>query len=483
MSIETKDVGNNENLTSVNLPGNDTELKVNDPSEEYQLFMDETELVRTLLGGTKAMQYADKKYLPKFPLESDAAYKIRKENSVLFNAYRKTTNFLSGQVFQKNLVFSEDVPEEFEELFEDIDKKGNEINVFTKKSFKNGISKSVSFILVDSVKVDPNEKLSKAEEKRRGIRPFLKEIRCVDVIGMIFDEDTGQLIQVRIKETIKRKFGKYGTKKVKRIRVIEPGTWELFEENAKGDFNSIEKGNFSVDYIPIHLFIPGEYGVPPLQDLADLNLHHWKSNSDQINILHQARVPLWFGKKLDSKKMVSAVGHMIISDEDDADLKVVEINGNAISAGKEDLQETEAKMALFGLSMLVQKTGNVTATEKAINSAESNSSVSEWATDFETFLQAVLETLGKYIKKDFPKNGVSVNKEFHYGLYNVEEIKVILDSIGITCSPETAFNEIQKRGFYDESLTWEDEKDEIENSNRNSSTLGNLNGTLFNNEQ
>ena len=476
---ETKDVGGG---TKVVAGRNDAD-SVTSKSADVQEWQDRSRLPRTLMQGTYGMKKAGNEFLPKHNLESDPAYIGRLSRSTLLNAFKKTASFLSGQVFQSDIVFDDGVDPIFEEWAKAIDSKGNSLDVFAKRAFQNGTSKGVSHIFID-VPVKSADIVSQQDEKDAGIRPYFKEIKPEDVLGAIVDED-GFLVQVRIAESIKKRVGRYGTKTVQRVRVLEPGVWELHEIDSTGAAVVVDSGVFSVPIIPFVPYIPGDEwtiitGETPIMDLAELNSKHWRSMSDQDNILSVARVPILFGKHIEIEKMPVGTATMVTSEEDSADMKFVEIQGNAINAGREDIKETEAQMALYGLQQLVPRTGNITATEKALTSAESNSSLGTWATEFESVLNACFKIAGQFMNVEWPDNGVAVNKEYNFGVADPSELLAILKSQeqGVI-SAQATFTEFRRRGIYDEHLTWDDMEADLEQEKRDSVDMARMAGAAF----
>jgi len=298
------------------------------------------------------------------------------------------------------------------------------------------------------------------------------------------------LSMIRIKETITEDVGAYGSRAVNRIRVFrDTGEWEIHVLDGDGNVASTTSGILSIKRMPIVTFIPGEEttvvtGQTPLMDLAELNADHWRSSSDQTNILHVGRVPILFGRNIDAAAMPVGVSAMITSDDENADLKFVEITGAAIAAGQTDLTETEAKMALYGLQQLVPRTGNMTATEKALTSAESNSSLGTWATEYNAVLQQVFELMGAYIGVEFPVDGLTVNQEYNFGIADPQELAQILKAHdqGIL-SAQACFSEFRRRGTFDEHLTWDDVDADIEQEKRDAIDMQQMAGSEFGGEE
>ncbi len=482
---ETKDVSNATSQAANNLLNEPDSLTAQAPF--MQIWLDRSKLPRTLLGGTAAMRLAGTEFLPKHTLESVEAYSRRLSCSTLLNAFRKTASYLTGQVFQSDIIFADNVEQSFLDWSEHVDTSGNDLNVFAKRVFFNGLGRGVSHIMIDAPKASDSIKTLE-DEKKAGVRPYFREIHPESILGAIVSED-GFLEQVRIAEVATERIGRYGTKQVKKVRVLEPGKWELYRITDDDSETLEDSGTFSVPFIPLVTFIPGDdwtqvTGETPLMDLADLNASHWRSSSDQNNILHIARVPVLFGKHIDMSVMPVGVSSMIISDDDNADLKFVEHSGAAIDAGKNDLNEIEAQMALYGLQQLLPRTGNMTATEKALTSAESNSSLGTWATEFESTLNDAFKVAGAFAGIEFPDNGISVNHEYSFGVVDPQEIAQLLKAQeqGVL-SAQAVFSEIRRRGMVDEHLAWEDVDADIEQEKRDAIDMAQMAGNEFGNQE
>lgn len=456
-------------------------------STDIETWLTRSLLPRTLTKGTYGMKQAGNEFLLQHTLETDIAYKRRLKQSTLLNAYRKTCSFLSGQVFQKDVEFSDaGVDPVYIDWSKEIDSSGNDLDVFAKRVFQNGLAKGVSHILVDVPESNP-EIVTQADEAEAGIRPYFKEIRPEDIKAAIVDEN-GFLVQLRIAETVTRRVGKYGTETVDMIRVLEPGTWQLWEI-IDGDYPALVKeGTFSINAIPLVTFIPGEEwtivtGETPLMDLAELNRKHWQSSSDQDNILSVARVPILLGVAIEIEKMPVGTSTMVTSDDAEARLEYVEHSGAAIEAGASDLKETEAQMGLYGLQQLLPRSGNQTATEKAISSSESSSSLGTWTTEFESVLVRAFQVAGLFFGKEFPADGIKLNKDFSYGLSDSQELAQLISLYekGIL-SAQATFAECKRRGVVVESLTWEENQDEKTQEVRETPDFEGLAGATFGEE-
>ena len=421
-----------------------------------------------LLKGTRGMIAAGRYFLPQHTLESTPMYKARLLTSTLFNVFAKTINFLTGQVFQVDIVLSDKVTDTHKEWFKDMDSKGTSLNSFARKGFFSALGKGVIGVLVDLPRKTKDVR-SKKDEKEAGIRPYFKLVQPESILGGVVDEE-GNLIGVRLKESrmVSDPKNPFSNKKEELIRFVEKGKWTLYKVDGGKDV-LIDSGEYEKDVLPFLTFVPGEResclsGDSPLMDLAFLNSKHWRTSSDQDNILHIARVAILFSRFLDLEEVDVSSRAIINSDNENSDLKYVEHSGQAIAAGKEDIKETEASMSLYGLQQLVPRSGNMTATEKKLNNSESSSSLGVWSTEYQSFMNDCL-VMGSHMMGDnsFPVDGLQLNHEFNLGAVDPQELQSILKSEeqGIITA-QVAFEEIQRRGTFSEKIEWSDMEEDRE---------------------
>ncbi len=274
------------------------------PSTTQAAIASRAEVVRTLVAGTVAMRAAGKKYLPQEPAESKAAYDNRVARTSLFNATGKTVQDMTGKVFQKPVVLKETVPPVLAAYAENIDLTGRHVNQFARDVFYDAMQPGVAYILVDmppAVQRADGQPATLADQQAAGIRPYCVHVPAERLIGWRSTTENGAevLTQVRILECVTEQDGEWHEKAVDQIRVLEPGTWATWRKNEKEDeWVPYESGTTSlqkITLVPVYTNRTGfMVGSPPLEKLAELNVAHWQSQSDQRNILHVARVPILF---------------------------------------------------------------------------------------------------------------------------------------------------------------------------------------------
>jgi len=451
---------------------------VNTPSFAYNAMEQARELPRTLMGGTRAMREAGQKYLPQEPAESVEAYDIRRERSTLFNAYKQAVLDYVGKVFSKPIHPKEDVPDEIRGWLENVDLAGNDLNAFAKEVFKDA-SYGVSYILVDFPRIPAGRNLE--EERKAGARPYCVHVPCQNLIGWKSARIGGveTLTQVRIRETNVEDDGEWGEKTVNRVRVLDLKdgvctftVWEEQHSATEGNtwkINPDLSGAMSIGFIPIVAvytertgFMSGE---PPLSDLADLNAQHWRSSSDQENILHVARVPILFGSGFPEdggSQMNVGAGSFTKTPSDTAKLQYVEHSGAAIESGRVSIQDIEDRMAKVAMDPMVRRPGTVTATETSVGTAKASCPLQAWAWGLQDSLELTLQYMGAWVGiAPDDCGGLDVNSDFGLSITDMTLAEMTQAYQAGLLSRQTIWAELQRRGRLSDDFDAEEEMDRL----------------------
>lgn len=375
------------------------------PLAAHSLYRNDLDLVRSLHGGTRSMRAAGRRYLPQEEGETNRSYGNRLSRSVLANYYARTLEKLTGQVFQEDIEPTNDLPDAVYQLLDNIDMEGSSLSTFMRRVFYTAMHKGLCHVLVDYPQVQGR---TLADHRAAGARPYWTLIDPEQVIGWRFQEEQGRktLVQLRVTETAQVDDGLYGVKTVRRVRLYEPGRWKLFQlDEDQGQWHEARdasgqalEGMTSLGFIPLATLMLGEKqsdmtAIPCLQGLAELNCQHWQSASDQRNILHYARMITFFGKCLDVDEggsVIFGANRLVHTTSAGGDLRVVEHSGAGIEAGRNDLKDLEAAMALFGLQLLLPRVSGQTATQNVIEKGEADSALLAWARELASMLHQLL---------------------------------------------------------------------------------------------
>lgn len=428
-----------------------------------------------LMGGTEAMREA-KTLLPKWPKEEDDAYKARLATATLFPAFRRTVSVMVGKPFSKALMLGDDVPAQIVEWAEDIDREGVNLHVLCAEMMGEALAHGLCGVLVEAPKQagGTGRVQTKAEQQQAGMRPYFVRVMHRQILGYRIASANGarSLAQLRIAEDATVEDGLYGEKTAKRVRVLTPGAWEVWEKTERTtatgaeEWRLIDNGTTGLAYIPFVPFYGWRTGYmtacPPLLDLAYLNVKHWQSQSDQDTILHVARVPILAISGADDKTSLTIGGSSAVMLPVGGEMAWVEHSGAAIKAGQESLGALEEQMIQAGAELLVKKPGDRSATEAA-NDAEGNKSDLQRITEgFEDSLDRALQMLADYANLGSGGHA-SLFKDFGAATLTDASAQILVGMAQAgQISDETLITELKRRGILSADVTAEDEAERIE---------------------
>ena len=442
-------------------------------SSEISAMIEAAEKGRALMGRTKAMRAAGIKYLPKYDAESKTDYDTRLGQSWLFNGYRKAVLDMTGRVFSKPIEISEG-PAQVIEWSDNIDMAGRDLSVFLREVFKDGFQSGVSYIMVDAPRIEGEATRQQAADQ--GLRPFMSHLRVEDVLGWKTRTYNNALAlsQLRIMEsvTIQDLKDEFKQTEVPQVRVMDRldagGVLvRLYQKNDKGEWMLAVDGEYTtaapeITVVPFYAertgFMTGE---PVLEDLADVNIGHWVSQSDQRNILHFFRVPiLHITGRQDEKPMVIAAGTAVSSTDPSATLEWVKGDDKSINAGRQDLKDLEYQMQVLGLQLIADKVHS--ATGAAIDAVKETSQLSMMADSLKDSAEQALQWVAMYGGLGDVSITVGVNKEFGLTMLTPEMVKTMQADVDAgRMSAETYIEELKTRGVLRSDLNTQKELDRI----------------------
>jgi hypothetical protein len=423
-------------------------------------------LIDALMGGTKTMRQAGKKYLPQWPAEDQESYQARLATATLFPAYARTVSVLTGKPFSKPMTVGEDVPKRIAAWLENVDLQNRNLDAFASDLCQEALGYGLAGILVDYPQ-NPGVK-TVADELKTGIRPYFVHIRRDAILGWKTARIGGSLVltQLRLLESIEVPDGDFGVKFIEQVRVLTPGAWKTWRKSKPSDgpetWLPFEHGTTTLKVIP---FVPiyGRrtdfmVGVSPMLELAHANVEHWQSKSDQQTILHVARVPMLFTKDIGSDTQITiGAGAFIRASSKDADVKYVEHSGKAIEAGRISLLDLEDRMRQIGAELLVIKPGNTTEVQTIADNEQGMCDLQRIMQTVEDGLDQALDLMAQWIGE---KDGGHVSIYRDFGAATLAEASADLlykmRSSG-SLSLETLLSECKRRGILSPDIEVEEE--------------------------
>lgn len=317
---------------------------VADRSNLVEAMLKESKPVRDIIAGGRHMRAQGEAYLPKFPLESDEDYKTRLASTWLFNGVKKSRDDIAGRVFEKPAVLK--VQEgQLWDWSQNIDLEGRDLSNFAKDVFEASLEDGIAFIMADAP--PRSGELTRGEVQAMGWRPYLVGLSLSQVLGWKWElaNNAPVLTQFRIMEEVADPDrSEFSDDTIEQVRVLtleegrvivrlyrsgdKNGSWALWQEYAT-EFDQI--------YVaPVYTGRTGFFKAePPLDEIAELNLAHWRVQSDKSNCLHKSLSPLLFMRQMsvtdeDGAPVVNSASYGFAASSPDADMKWVEIAGTGL---------------------------------------------------------------------------------------------------------------------------------------------------------
>jgi len=435
--------------------------------------------IDSVLAGTASMRARGEKYLPRHEKEPVTQYQERLNRTTLYNASDMTLNSWVGRPFREPIERSDEINDDMEDVLEDVDRQGNRVDVFARNWFKEGLAKGLAHILVDMPSKTDREYRSLADDRAAGLRPYWCFIKPENLIFASHEVIGGRevLTHVRIKETVIQRAG-FGEVMVRRIRIfdrddtgVQYSVWQLFDSQTEAGQSSSEwrlvEGPTKIDLpeIPLVTFYSDRCGFmlakSPLEDLVDLNIRHWQSTSDQINVLTVARFPILAASGISQEEANLVIGpkKTLFTTDPAGKWYYLEHAGAAIAAGRQDLLDLKEEMANYGAEFLQKRPGGETATARALDSSESTSALQDATRRFNDALNQALVVTGMWMKQPEPgtlkidlSNTVVVPDSGDWDALKTARA-------GRDISREAYLGELKRRGTLDEEFDAEKDKE------------------------
>lgn len=446
-------------------------------SSAYATMLPRWEKMEALLGGTEAMRAAGETYLPKHPEENASRYNERLSTASLLNITELTLDSLVGRPFSDDIQLNDDIPEKVKNILDDVDLQGNKLTVFARQLFKEGVAKGFAHILIEFPrKEQPEDGQARtlADDRQENLRPYWVFIKPENLIFAHTKVINGveTVVHARILEETTFMDG-FAEVTQTRIRVLEPGFQEIFEKKIdpktkKEVWVSTDSFSVDLDFIPLVTFYAEKddafLAKPPLMDLADLNITHWQSGSDQRAILTAARFPIlaMSGGTDDEGDIIVGPYNFLHTTDPQGKFYYVEHNGRAIESGRKDLLDLEEQMAHYGAEFLTKRPGRETATARALDSAEATSPLQDMTIRFVDALNQALFVTAQWLKED---EGGTVKMTTDFGPENPDQsdMNILKFTRRLGDISRKAYLEEQKRrGILSEEYDIEEDLNQIQ---------------------
>lgn len=408
-----------------------------------------------LMGGSEAMREASDEFLPRHKNEDSEGYARRIKASFLLPVFAHAVENLTDTVFSNPLEWN-DVDEELENILDEVDAEGNTIEIYAKRALSLAMAKGEVYLFADEPPLPEPETgsnvVTMADRRRAGARPYLGMISADNMLAYNVERRDGRQYCTYARwheRSVRQNPETFMEETVDRVIEwrIEGNaalwrTFEKFEGQAEwteegGELKIALSGKAVLPITRYRIGSSDSFGRlrPPLHGLAEKNIEHWQSASDQRAILTISRFPMLGGSGVDSSslqrggdnELLVGPGATLFSAQPDSEFYFVEPEGKSIAAGVTDLERLEKDMSVLAFQPLMRQQAGVTATTDALGQNKANSSLQSWSIDLGLALDRAVEFISLWLKKAPPQTDFKPNTEFGIDQIDAVRVKAIQD--------------------------------------------------------
>lgn len=317
--------------------------------------------------GTDAVHDGGETYLPKLKDQSQEDYAKFVARTPFFNATWRTIAGLLGMVFSKTPVI--EVPAAVSIMLDDVTMEGESFYAFLQDVTEEALKKGRVGILVDYPQGDTLG-MTVAQAEQLGLRPMMKKYSAETIYNWRMSRVNNQTVptEVRLMETESIHDG-WDTIEEARYRVLDltPEGYRVRVYKVDDKGNEIQIGDDlfplmsgrPLSFIPFQFIgtddLSADIDEPPLIDLVDMNLHHYRTSAIKANALPFAVPTMFIAGPLNlevGEKIYVGSSKAIHSTDPSAKASYIEYSGQGLGAVEKEIDKTEQQMAILGARML-----------------------------------------------------------------------------------------------------------------------------------
>ena len=397
--------------------------------------------------GTNYIRNMAETFLPQEPRESDDAWDSRVSRSVLSPYTSRIIETAAGAILRKPIHIEGN---EYWQLFsQNVDGLGSNLNEYARRAVVSSLTYGHSAILVDYPAAMGARNL--AEERAQNRRPYFINIDAPQIWGWRQESTMpgSPLTQVRIHEYTTRPLNDFGEEQIEQMRVIYPGRYDLYTL-GQDVVEFTKSGGYSLDEIPLVPIYSNRRGMlrslPPLLDIANLNITHYQRQADLIHALHVAAMPILILEGWESATSDVGVGvNYALAMQPGNKAYYVQSDATSFDAQMAELQSLEQQMSTLGITKLFgQKFVAESAEAKRIDQAQSNSVLAIVSQELESALNQAFRFAARYVGIEPPV--IRIDRDFDYYRLIGQDVAVLTQLNELGKLSDTTLLEILRRG-------------------------------------
>jgi hypothetical protein len=451
---------------------------------DYEKFAPKWKRSRDVSDGQDAVHAGRAAYLPRLKDQTEEDYLAYVGRAGFYNATWRTLSGLVGMMFRKPPKMK--VSAGIEEYLKDVDLAGTSLDTFAKTIALEILEVGRVGLLVDHPTVENVSALTIAAAQAQGLRPSIQTYRAESIINWKYRRIRNRFVlaMVVLKECVPEKDGEFAEKQVDQYRVLDLDLADeyrvrLFRRvNEKDEQQGVDAyplmDGKPLDYIPFGMAgidgIDSDMDEPPMIDLVDLNLSHYRTNADYEHGCHFTGLPTPYiaGYQAESEGEKFYIGSQAAWVFRDPSAKVgfLEFTGQGLSSLKENLDRKEQQMAMLGARMLApEKKQAETATTAAIHRTGENSILSSTALAVSETLEWALGIFSAWAGQDVAVE-YQLNRDFNPAMIDGRELIALVTATQAGfISHQELFDLLQRADVIDGELTFDEHQAQVDIQN------------------
>ena len=380
-------------------------------------------------------------YIPRDYQEHEGSYNVRKTRAMTcFEPfYSHYVDIIVGTALRKGVILPQDLPEEWEKFFKNVNLEGKSITSFAKMLFTEALNGGIAGLMADFPRVATE---NRADQRRMGLRPYFTIIKVDDILdcrhesGPITINDVTsfetRVTYLRIKSEIRRASAtnEHYEEVVPTVVVYDLPEGggnvrvRVYEKNISGHPHEYflppdGEMELSIDYIP---FVPCYGGKeeafcrarPLLFDIARLNLHHWATCADLAETIHLNSSPLLTatGVRPDDE-IYAGSGRSLFSQNENARFGMVSPGMDGAETTLRELARIESAMdRLAAIAIAPGKSQVESGFAKLLDRSQSDSQLAVLIGSLQDCFNRALWYASGYMTDLYPPIEVTISKNF-----------------------------------------------------------------------
>jgi len=457
------------------------ELKVNTQHPEYEAMADKWQRCRDTVSGQDAVHAAGTKYLPMLKDQTTDDYNAYRTRTLFYNCTWRTISALSGMIFRKEPVI--DASDSVKTLLEDVTMSGKSFYTFAQQTAIEILTSGRQGILVDYPSQSV-EGLTAADAEKLNLRPTMQAYPAESIINWKTEwvGNATVLTLIVLTESAAVDGDEFEHKTETRYRVLDlkDGKYRVrvfrIDDNKEAeqvgaDLFPLMNGK-PLDFIPFYFCgvddTTPDTDEPPLIDLVDANLSHYRLDADHKHGLHFTGLPTGYvcgytPEKQGDKLYIGSAAMMVFPDPE-ANVGYLEYTGQGLTAIASEKEKLEQYMAILGARLLTtEKKDTETSQTAQIHRAGESSILTSIAKSIGKAFTNALNTFSRWAGSD-QECSVALNEEFLPPGITPQELTALLAGWQMGApglSDQGLFDILQKREVVAADVTLEDEQARI----------------------